>query len=159
MSRFAENTSVPVEKSRAEIEKLVVRYGADQFASGWDGERALINFRMRGRYVRFILPLPDRKSREFTYTPRSHQPRSIDSAREAYDGAVRQRWRALALVIKARLEAVESGISSFEEEFLANLVIPTADGPRTLGEWAIPEVARAYESGAMALLPFSGGSS
>lgn len=34
MTRFAEGTSVSVEKTRAEIERLVVRYGANQFVTG-----------------------------------------------------------------------------------------------------------------------------
>jgi len=33
---YAENTKVPVEKTRAEIERLVGKYGATRFASGWD---------------------------------------------------------------------------------------------------------------------------
>ncbi len=32
---FAEKTDVSPERSKAEIETLVSRYGADQFASGW----------------------------------------------------------------------------------------------------------------------------
>jgi len=55
------------------------------------------------------------------------------------------------LVIKAKLEAVESGISVFEDEFMANIVMP--DG-RTVSEHVRPRIATAYESGEMPpLLP------
>ncbi|GAG36103.1 unnamed protein product [marine sediment metagenome] len=63
----------------------------------------------------------------------------------------RQKWRALSLVIKAKLEAVESGISIFEEEFLAHIVLP--DG-RTIGDFMIPQIKTIYSSGKMPkLLP------
>ena len=32
---FAEGPSVPIERSKAEIESMLVRYGAEQFVSGW----------------------------------------------------------------------------------------------------------------------------
>ena len=55
------------------------------------------------------------------------------------------------MVIKAKLEAVESGISIFEEEFLAHLVLP--DG-KTVGQFMLPQVEAAYETGKMPkLLP------
>lgn len=63
------------------------------------------------------------------------------------DGAaIKQRWRALALIIKAKLEAVESGISEFDDEFLANIMLP--DGA-TVGEWFRPQLAEAYRIGSM----------
>jgi hypothetical protein len=65
--------------------------------------------------------------------------------------ARRQRWRALALAIKAKLEAVESGIATFEEEFMAYIVLP--DG-QTVGEFLSPQIEAAYSSGRMPpLLP------
>ena len=48
-----------------------------------------------------------------------------------------------ALVIKAKLEAVEAGISVFEEEFLANIVMP--DGT-SFGKWALPQLDEIYET-------------
>lgn len=57
--------------------------------------------------------------------------------------------------MKAKLEAVESGITSFEAEFLAHIVLP--DGS-TVAQNAIPAVAEAYATGRVrALLPPSGG--
>ena len=91
------------------------------------------------RRVRFILPLPDRQAKEFTHHERG--PRTADAAERLYEQAIRQRWRALALVIKAKLEAVESGISEFEDEFLANIMLPTGE---TVGEWIRPQIAESY---------------
>jgi hypothetical protein len=46
-------------------------------------------------------------------------------------------------VIKAKLEAVESRISTVEEEFLAHSVLP--DG-RTYGDFAVPQIDEVYRT-------------
>jgi hypothetical protein len=78
--------------------------------------------------------MPSRDDREFTHYKRgahNEYARTADAAEKAWEQVTRQRWRALALVIKAKLEAVTSGISTFEAEFLANTMLP--DG-RTVGD-------------------------
>lgn len=151
---FAENTRVPVEKSRAEIEGLLKRYGADQFASGWSDTCARIMFRAKQRHVRFVLPFPSKDDRAITHKKdRSGYllKRTESQIQDAYDQEMRRRWRALALVVKAKLEAVETGITTFEEEFMAHIVMP--DG-KTVAEHALPMIATAYQSGQMQnLLP------
>ena len=98
------------------------------------------------------MPLPDPGSDEFTLTPTGRE-RSGKAAEDAYEQAVRQRWRALALVIKAKLEAVEAGISTVEREFLDAIMLP--DG-RTVGDWLGPQLGVVYAQQAMpALLPGS----
>lgn len=153
MGRYAENTSVSTEASRAEIEKNLRRYGADQFMYGWDADRAIVAFRAHGRQVKFVLPLPDRELDEFWITPGRNLKRTADQALKLWEQACRQRWRALNLAILAKLEAVEAGIATFDDEFLAYLVLPNG---QTMGEWAGPQVTAAYETAAMpALLPGS----
>lgn len=150
MSRYAENTQVPSDRSRNEIERTLARYGAEQFMYGWQADEAVIAFRASGRHVQFRLPMPDRSAPEFVETP-TGRDRSTAQAEAEFEKAVRQRWRALALVIKAKLEAVEAGITEFESEFLAHIMLP--DGT-TVGQWARPQLAAAYESGTMpALMP------
>jgi hypothetical protein len=157
LSRYAESTSVPSDKSRSEIERTLTRYGADQFIYGWGDDQAIVGFRMKGRQIKFVLPMPNRAAREFWITPARGTQRSEEQAAAAHEQAVRQRWRALALVIKAKLEAVESGIVEFDDEFLAHIVLP--DG-QTFGQWAKPQIESAYRSGEMpALLPYCGDAS
>lgn len=143
MSRYASETTVTPEKSRMEIETLLRRYGADQFAYGWSPSGAQVGFRYAGRMIRFDLPPPD--SKEVLLTP-SGRPRKQAAAEKALEQAERQRWRALALVIKAKLEAVESGITTFEAEFLAHTVLP--DGS-TVGSWAEAQLGPAIQAGRM----------
>lgn len=146
VTRYAENTTVTSEKSRAEIERTLARYGADQFMYGWDANQAVIQFRMDGRHVRFTLTLPDRDAKEFTHTPSRGTRRTPDQAEAEWEKACRQRWRALALVVKAKLEAVASEITEFEDEFLAHIVLP--DG-RTAGQFLRPQIEVAYQTGEM----------
>jgi hypothetical protein len=100
-----------------------MRYGADQFGSAFDqkGGRAMVQFRIATWLVRFVLPLPHEDPQD-----------------------QRQRWRALCLVIKAKLEAVESGIATIEEEFLPHIVVP---GGTTFGEWAVPQLRDMKKTG------------
>ncbi len=149
MTQFAANTSVSASASRDEIERTLTRYGADQFLYGWQDNSAMVGFRMEGRHVKFVLAMPARDDHRFTHHSRG--ARTADAAAKEWEQAVRQRWRALALVIKAKLEAVESGISVFEDEFLANIMLPTGE---TAGDWMRPQIAEAYRVGTMpALLP------
>lgn len=142
--RYAEGTTVSSEKSRSEIERTLTRYGATAFMYGWEGSAAAIMFHARGRRIRFRLPLPDRQDKKFTHSSVGRRADAV--AEKQWEQACRQAWRALALVIKAKLEAVEAGITEFEDEFLANIVLP--DGS-TVGQWTRPQIAVAYDSGQM----------
>jgi hypothetical protein len=144
MGKFAEGTSVSADRSRAEIEQTLKRYGADAFGYMHETERAVIMFRIEGKHVRFILPIP--KVEEFRYTPNQRQYRSDSQMRNAHEQAVKQRWRALNLVIKAKLEAVESKIVTLEDEFLAHIVLPDN---QTVSQWIRPQIEQAYMDGKM----------
>lgn len=145
MPTYARDTSVPVTRTRDQIEKVLTRYGATSFAHGWDQEKAVLGFEIAGRRIRFLLPLPARDAREFTHTPTGIK-RPQAGAEKAWEQAQRQRWRALLLLITAQLEAVEAGIVTVEEAFLAHVALP--DGS-TVGEWASRQLEQVYELGQM----------
>lgn len=144
MARYASETTVSVEKSRGEIESILRRYKADAFMYASEANRAMIQFRIGLRQVRFLLVMPDPKDRSFTQHSRGY--RTADAAEKAWEQACRQRWRALALVIKAKLEAVSAGITSVEDEFLAHTVLPSG---QTVGQFMEPQLQIAYETGQM----------
>lgn len=149
--RFAQNTEVSVERSKAEIERMIQRYGADGFVTGWRGTEAVVSFEMKDRRIRFTLPLPDRNDRRFTETPGKKLQRTPDEAMRHWEQACRQRWRALLLCIKAKLEAVEVGIVSFDEEFLPYIVMPNG---MTIAERILPQLPTICATGNMPpLLP------
>lgn len=142
---YAENTSVSTDKSRSEIERTLQRYGADQFMYGWDRSQAVVGFRMAGRQIKFLLPMPDKNDIAFTHTPTGKE-RVETAAHKEWEQACRQKWRALSLVIKAKLEAVDAGIAIFEDEFMANIVLPNGS---TVSQFMLPQIHEAYESGSM----------
>lgn len=148
MSAYAENTSVSPEKSQADIAGLLRRYGATGYSYGWDGDRSAVMFRAHERLVRFTVPMPDPTERRFTQTDTGRARRDPEAA---YEAEVRRRWRALVLVIKAKLEAVASEVTTFEEEFMAHIVLP---GGATVAETIAERIEEAYRSGIdVALLP------
>lgn len=137
--RYAEDTSVPTERSAAEIERMLARHGASQFMRGWDADRAVIQFVLEGKRVRFDLPMPALEDFATTEAGRARKGAAAETAR---DQEVRRRWRALALVVKAKLEAVQSGVMSFESEFLSYFVTP---GGSTVGAIVLPQLRDSLE--------------
>jgi hypothetical protein len=142
--KFAEGTEVPVARSRGEIEALVEQHGATKFMSFFEEGRAVIAFGMKERLIRFTIALPGRDEERFTRDPRATwRKRSTEAAEKAYKAEERRIWRALLLVIKAKLEAVQSEITTFEQEFLPFIVL--ADG-QTVGDTIIPQLGRSPSS-------------
>lgn len=136
-----------------EIERMLRRYGAGAFISGWDQDgRQVIRFTAHNRQVCFVVEMPSKEEFETTDTGRIRRKAPLID--KAWEQACSERWRALALVIKAKLEAVESKISTFEDEFLANTVLPNG---ATVGQWAQPQLDAAYSSGAMPKLMLTSG--
>lgn len=140
MAQFAKDTDVSPEKTLIEVQMTLKRYKAAKFAFGEDGKNLSIAFEMSGRRVRFAVPLPTYEDGRRAIN--QHAKGEFDQ--KIFDQAVRQRYRALLLCIKAKLESVESGIETFEEAFMAQILLPTGE---TMSEWAIPQIRQAYETG------------
>jgi hypothetical protein len=126
MSRYAEGTEVPVRRSRDEIEHYIMKQGAVRFAFGQLDDRTGISFVANGYMVRFTIPLPsgddnDIRKRALSLSRSNY---SIDAGKLqiAIEEENRRRWRCLLLAIKSKFTTVQSGIETFEEAFLANIV-------------------------------------
>lgn len=132
---YAADTEVPVERSRQQIEAMLRQRGAEGYASAWSKHGDRVEFAWKGLRIRFTLPPVDKEKHRFDAQGRE---RKQEFWNRAVAQADRVRWRGLFLVIKAKLEAVESGISIFEEEFLAFIVDPTTD--KTVGDHLIPQI-------------------
>jgi len=142
---YATSTVVSVEKSRAELEGILARYGASKFGYMTDDSRAIIAFQAHSKFIKFVLPLP--ALADFQNNKRGRIAPGVRA--KLREQACRSRWRALCLCVKAKLEAVECGITSFEQEFLAHFVMPNG---KTFGETAIPMIEEATRSGKMPAL-------
>lgn len=132
---YAEKTKVPIEQSQGEIRRILERYNAHGFAFGEQGDTAIVVFQMNQRVIKFVLPMPPRP-----------KPGATDATHSTWRQLCRSRWRGLTLAIKAKLECVEAGISSFEQEFLAQIQLPNG---KAVGEVMIPQIESAYKSGKM----------
>lgn len=148
MGTYARETTVSPDRSRAEIEKILTRYGANGFMYGWSESGAILAFSLNGKQYKVILVMPDKNS--FFTNKAGHRVAALQAER-SFQQATRQRWRAMALVIKAKLEAVQSQISTVESEFLAWMVLPNGE---TVGSWMMPQIDTIYKANKMPpLLP------
>lgn len=147
---YARNTDVSPDRTQLDIQRTLRRYGATAFAYGWQGDDAQIQFELNDRVIRFQLRLPGLDDVSQTETGRA---RKKGAAEKALEQLIRQRWRALLLVVKAKLEAVETNISTFEEEFLAWTVLP--DGS-TVAQHLLPALDKAITKGQMPRLALPG---
>ncbi len=122
--KYAQYTTIEVSKSQADIQELLRKYRATAFICGYDestGSQA-IGFTVSGYRVRISMDIQKEKQEE------------------------RRMWRSLLLVIKAKLEAVESEISTVEKEFLAWVV--TENG-QTVGDMLLPQLEQLTHSSKM----------
>jgi hypothetical protein len=129
---YAADTTVPVEKSRAELDMLLQKHGATQRGIMCDDDRglAVVAFVLGERQYRLELPLPReeeflpiaKKTVRTWYTLTEEQRRH--RVRLLHQQAGRSRWRALVMLVKSKLELVRIGASTVEREFLADLVLP-----------------------------------
>ena len=143
MSNYANNTTVSPEKSQAEIQRTLRKYGADKFGTMEEKTKAHVMFEYSGLSIQISIVLPEKSEFERSDTGKKRSKSVIESS---HDQAIRQRWRALLLAIKAKLEAIECGISTVEEGFLAFMVMP--DG-RPLSAHLIPKIHQIVKSGKM----------
>lgn len=148
---YAETTSVPVERSIAEIIGLVKRAGARRIAQVDEPDLFTINFELADRLIRFrvVLPALADMPKVDGLGSTLHAGQRQAKAEQAH----RQRARALLLVIKAKLESVESGVETFEQAFLPNVVM--ADGHTVYERIAAP-IAQEYETRVSSVLLLGG---
>lgn len=151
---YAAETSVPVERSQREIEVLVTKHGATSFYRGQEVGRAIVGFQLKDRRIQFEVALPRPDEYEYTVRNGRKAKRTPEQVRVAVDQAERARWRALALTIKAKLVSIETGVESFEEAFLAQIIVPGEGRAMRFAQLALPAIAKAYDTGALPpLLP------
>lgn len=127
MRRYAEGTTVTVDRSRGEISGILATHGVERMGwqTGPEGDELM--FELGGNSFRFQIPKP-------TITEiRRDYPNTRDE-RAKLDGEWRRRWRANVLLLKAKLEFIDSGDTTLERELLPYML--TAGG-QTVAELVI----------------------
>lgn len=154
--KYAQGTNVSIRQSLAELEDLVERFSGDEpteFAYGTTGNVSTVQFGIRGRRVRLSIRLPDLES--FRSYTRSNQhaswadKRTDAQVRALWDQETRRLWRSLVDVVKAKLVAIDDGITTLEAEFLSGLVLPSGE---TVGERMAPDLEATLRTGELPLL-------
>ncbi len=147
---YAKNTAVPVERSRAEIERTLSRYGATRFGTMTEPDGATIYFEHKGRQIQLRVPMPPRDDKQFTRGRRSWRTVANSERDRRYEQEYRRSWRVLLITVKAMLEAVDSKVLTFDQAFLAHIVIPGT--AKTLGDALLPRLDALHAGGLKALL-------
>lgn len=109
--RYAEGTKVTVEASRGEITGILAKHGVQRM--GWMGgpEGDQLMFELAGGSYRLDIRKPTlAEVREMYPNAYDHQAK--------LDAEWRRRWRANVLLLKAKLEFIDSGDTTIERELL-----------------------------------------
>ena len=117
---YAKGTKVPPNKTRLEIENLVRKYGAKGFVGGWHEGTARVEFYCRDRHVRL----------------------TVETIGTVGSQAEREKWRALLLLVKSKLVAVDAKIATFEQAFVGDIVMPETG--KTVWETVKAPIALSY---------------
>jgi len=166
MKRYAQDTSVPVGRSRGEIDALLRRWGAKgvQWTDDFDEGKVALRFAWThegSQYMaRFNINLPsedelrkqaiDGRSTNYGQGGRVSEAK-LEKLRRARGQA---EHRLLLFWLKAAFNAVEAGIISAEALFLPFL--EGRDG-KTVAEVAVPKLSELLSYNAGRLLPQHGG--
>lgn len=139
---YARRTEVPVFKSRMELEQLLTKQGADRRAVAEEPGKAVVFFVIGKLQIRFTMRLASNAD----VPPKA--ARSANAANAWLEQRHREQWRTLVLVLRAKFAALEGGVETFEQAFLAHIVVPReGGGTTTVGELALPMVSETYKSG------------
>jgi hypothetical protein len=111
VKRYAEGTTVSVENSRGEISGILAKHGV--LKMGWSSEPVgdSLMFELGGYAFRFFIAKPT------LLEIRQMFPNAYDEQKKL-DGEWRRRWRANVLLLKAKLEFIDSGDTTLIRELL-----------------------------------------
>ena len=125
------NTTVPYERTKAEIEKLLKSYGVKGIRwTSMEGQDDKLEFIVEA----------DVRGVKKQIGIMVHPPHIIVNKRKGYHGIVHteninQEYRLLYHWIKSKIEAVVWGLSTIEKEFLSEVIVSLPDGRyETVGE-------------------------
>lgn len=123
--RYAWMTKVPVEKSQAELMALLGKHGVTDLATSHSlAKGSAIRFRIGDRWFELAIPRP-----AWAEIAKEYE-RTVGTMDDNIEQEYRRRWRAHLMLLKMKLEFIESGESTVESEFLSSLLL--ANG-QTLG--------------------------
>lgn len=150
MGHYAKGSTVTPERTKAEIERTLTRFGVSHYVCGYQENQGFVGFVYEQMPVRVTINLPEKSKYRFTSQGRIRHNDSL--VIKAWEQACREHWRGLLLLVKAKLVAIENKHSTFRREFMADMVLPNGG---TIEQWLTPKIDILLETGKMpqALLP------
>lgn len=150
MRSFAEDTSVPIAKTRSELEALLRTWSCDgvQWTDFWSEGRSQLQFtwtfEQRKYLARFIVLMPDEKA--LRARSLNQHTRQVSEAKLKKNRAVAgcHEHRTLFYFVRSAFAAVKAKLVTPEQVFLPFLV--GADG-RTVAEAALPQLHKLLMGG------------
>ena len=134
-------TSTPVSNSRAEVERILRRYGANGLSVSQDykGGRVIVSFIVPNSTDKGAPVVPVKLPVDvlrvfnalFTNGPFTLEQAQMSSNEKAWAQAERVAWRNLVLWIDAALSATTAGLQTITEAFFAHAVL-SGDGRRAI---------------------------
>lgn len=157
----ATTSEVSVDKSIAQIKKLVLEYGcsgfqvSEDYTKGTIGVTFVLNPPGRG-HVPVSIPVQIDRVYDAMYknSPVSWRQRSSTATikQKRRDQAARTAWRNLHLLVEAALSSVSLGVQTIEEVFMAHTLVVMDDGGTVRMADYLTRTAGALAPGVRALL-------
>ena len=121
--RYAEGTKVTVESSRGEITGILAKHGVTRM--GWmaspEGDELM--FELHGGQYRLSIIKPTLQGVREQYEAEGGRWNLVYDPQAKVDGEWRRRWRANVLLLKAKLEFIDSGDTTLDRELLPYRVL------------------------------------
>ncbi|MDQ4504308.1 hypothetical protein [Sinomonas sp. ASV322] len=140
-SNYVRGASMSCSALQAEIQEMLVESGASGFRLASEQGKAAIAFSAGDRQFRLVLSQPGSADSRLEPEYDPLQPHSTGHESKTMQEAARKNWWQLAVLIRAKLDAVAKGIVTFDEEFLAYMVMP---GGATVFQATGPAITTAY---------------
>lgn len=116
------------DKAMAEIQKILHKFGCNKFGTmtDWEAGTLIVQFEWKGQRVTFPANFKGYAAaylKEKPYTSRMHCTKAEHEAKALEIGSIAV-FSILRDWIKAQVTAVETGLISFDEVFMAHVMLP-----------------------------------
>lgn len=121
---YAEKTKVPVDKSMAEVRKILIKNGSEGVAIAETSENALVQFIFKSKSYKFIIKYPKSSDDDIFLNGKGYK-RTLVQIENAIEHEKKRLWRAMVLYIKAAIEAHNNGIIDFKRSMMSHMMLPS----------------------------------
>lgn len=121
--RYAEGTIVTVESSRGEITGILAKHGVARMGWTTEPEQDVLMFELGGGSYRFNIKRPTAQSLWEVWKADGRSQLKYLPNEAQVQAEWRRRWRANVLLLKAKLEFIDSGDTTLDRELLPYRVL------------------------------------